>query len=215
MRALALVLAVTACGGGTSVSSPDTLGSTGGSTTRTSERNISTHEAFPADDDALAPNYGRAELDRAITAEHTALDTAVQQLAGLEADARPDDALHIALADRDVRQRFLAALETCRDDGRRCPPRLDDRPFPYELDGSKDPKLETKLRFDVEDWRAVTAELNERACACRTVACIDALDAATTTLEARPMPQVLADDAATESLARARTCLMRLRGRRS
>jgi hypothetical protein len=215
MRALALVLVAAACGGGASVSSPGTLGGTGGSTTSTSDHNISTHEAFPADDDALAPSYWRAELDSAIAAEHAALDAAVQQLAGLDADARPDDALRIALADRDVRQRFLAALETCRADKHRCPPRLDDRPFRYELDGGKDPKLDTKLRFDLEDWRAVTAELHERACACRTVACIDAVDAATNTLEARPMPQVLADDTATESLTRARTCLMRLRGRRS
>jgi hypothetical protein len=209
MRALALVAMLSACGGPTSVSTAGATepgGAGAGSDQPVSDPNLATHETFLTEDDIAPSGYGRPDLDRAIAAEHAALDTADTALATLANDPKPD---------RGVRQRFVATLESCRDSNRRCPPRLDDRPFAYDPASDKDPKLDTPLRFDLEDWRNVTAELHERACACRTLACVDAVDAAMNALEARPMPQVTADDAAITSLTRARACAMRLRGRRS
>lgn len=213
MRALALVVVVSACGAPASVSRGSTQ--RGGSSEATADPNLATHEGFLADDDGASPRYSRADLDKAIAGEHAALDAADAQLATLAADARPDDAAAALLADRGVRARFVTWLEACRDGGKSCPPRLDERPFTYDLASDKDPKLDVPLRFDLADWRLMTAELHERACACRTLTCVDALDAVANALEARPMPQVTADDAAIASLTRARMCLMRLRGRRS
>jgi hypothetical protein len=216
MRALALVAVLSACGGTTSVSGAGATQPAGaGAGQPVSDPNLATHDVFLTEDDVAPSRYGRTDLDRVIAAEHAALDTADAALATLANDPKPDDALAGALADRGVRQRFVATLESCRDSNRRCPPRLEDRPFTYDLASDKDPKLDVPLRFDLEDWRNVTAELNERACACRTLACVDALDAAMNALETRPMPQVSEDDAAATSLTRARACAMRLRGRRS
>jgi hypothetical protein len=215
MRALALVAMAIACGGQTGMSGGTSTPPAAGASETTSDPNLATHEGFLADDDGAQPHYTRADLDRTLAAEHAALDAADAQLATLAADPRPDDTQATLLADRAVRARFVTALEACRDGGRSCPPKLDDRPFSYDLAGAKDPKLDVPLRFDLEDWRLVTAELHERACACRTLTCVDAVDAATNALESRPMPQVTADDAAIASLTRARACLMRLRGRRS
>jgi len=69
------------------------------------------------------------------------------------------------------------------------------------------------LRFDLESWRALAAELHGRACACRTLACVDSVGVAIDQLETRPMPQVASDDAAATAITRARECLFRLRGK--
>jgi len=162
---------------------------------------IATHAAFPDDEDAVSPTYDKADLETVLAAERAALEKPV------------DDDDWAALADAAVRRRFVASLEECQASGRRCPPRLDDPPWSYDVDGSAAPKLDTQLRFDLEDWRKVAAELHGRACACRTVACVDSLGVAIDVLAKRPMPDVEADDTAETSIARARTCLMRLRGR--
>jgi hypothetical protein len=162
---------------------------------------ITTHAAFPDDEDAVTPTYDKAELEAALAAERAALEKPVAE----------DD--YGAVADAAVRHRFVASLEECQASGRRCPPRLDDPAWSYDVEGSGAPKLDTQLRFDLEDWRKVAAELHGRACACRTIACVDSLGVAIDVLEKRPMPDVEADDTAAASIARARTCLMRLRGR--
>ena len=86
--------------------------------------------------------------------------------------------------------------------------RYHDRP----VDETADPAVLAGLRRGVDEG-LVAAELHGRACACRTVACLDSLGVAIDRLEARPMPQVQDDDAATLSITRARECLARLRGR--
>lgn len=171
------------------------------------------HTSALADDDDVKPSYGKAELEKALIAERGAEATNERRVAELE---QKDDAdgLRVAVADLAVRRRFITALETCQASGRLCPPRLDDPPWQYDVENdAAKPTLDTPLRFDLDDWQKVTTELHGRACACRTIACIDSMDVAITALEKRPMPDVLADETATASITRARECLFRLRGK--
>jgi len=165
-----------------------------------------------AGDDEPAPAYGRDELDRALAAERAAIARAEQQVSAAEDDPRPDDTLAGQLADLAVRRRFVAALELCAAQGRHCPPRLDEPAWSYDAGGSADPKLDARLRFDRADWQRIAEELDGRACACRTAACVESMFAAIDALESRPMPDVRSDEAASEWLTRARQCLSRLRG---
>lgn len=166
-----------------------------------------------AADDTYQPSYGKAELERALIAERGAEATGERQVGDLEAkdDA---DGLRVALADLGVRRRFIASLEACQAAGRDCPPRLDDPPwrFDVEVEGAR-PPLDAPLRFDLDDWRKLAAELHGRACACRTIGCVDSLGVAIDELEPRPMQDVRGDEAASASITRARECLFRLRGR--
>src|SRR5262249_42289740 len=113
-----------------------------------------------ADDDEVKPTYGKAEIEKALIAERGAEATDERRVAELEAKGDPD-ALPGALADLGVRGRFIAALELCQSGGHWCPPRLDEPP-----------PLGTGLRFDLDDWQKLAADLHARACACRTIACI-------------------------------------------
>ena len=173
-----------------------------------------THGEF-ASDDAVAPSYGKAELDRALDAERATLATRERAADELAAKDEVDgDALRVALADLAVERRFVASLEACAATGRWCPPRLDDPPWSYDVtDESAKPPLDTQVRFDVGDWRKVAAELFGRACACRTLACVDSLGVAIDRLEVRPMADVRDDDAAAAAIVHARECLFRLRGK--
>lgn len=150
-----------------------------------------------ATEDGYRPPYGKAELQRA-------LDTERRRIAELEASAEPSD-----LA---VRRRFVAALETCDTGGHACPPRLDEAAGPFDPDPEA-PALDVPLRFDRASWQAVAAEVHGRACACRTLACVDHFDVAIGRLELRPMPEVQGDETASQSITSARECLFRLRGR--
>jgi hypothetical protein len=168
--------------------------------------------------DEFAPSYPKAELERALIAERGAEATAERRIGELEAkvdtDPVADEALAIAVADLAVRRRFIAALEACQATGHTCPPRLDDPPWTFDVDSpAAKPPLDTPLRFDVEDWQKIAAELHGRACACRTVACIDSLGVAIDQLETKPMPEIQGDETASQSITRARECLFRLRGK--
>jgi len=182
-----------------------------GRTPGAGEQGIETRGAFPEDEDAVAPSYARGELEKALASEHSALEADEKHVTEV---ADNSDALAKALADLEVRRRFVASLEECRASGRFCPPRLDDPPWSYDVESAAAPKLETPLRFDLEDWRKMTDELHGRACACRTIACVDGISVAIDTLSKRPMPDVESDEAATVSVTKARECLFRLRGRR-
>ena len=162
----------------------------------------------------LLPPYRNDELARAIASEQAELDRAAQAIATREDDPAPDDALPGALADLAVRRRFEAALETCRDTGQRCPPRLDDPAWSYDVDGLADPPIQAALRYDRDDWRKIAAELHGRACACRTRTCVDSVEVAIAVLEQRPMPEVTSDDEAASSIVAARECLSYLRATR-
>jgi hypothetical protein len=179
-----------------------------------------------ADDGPDKPAYGKPELDKALAAERDHLAVQDKQLAALEARAADapsteaaifDDQLRVAVADLEIHRRFLATLETCAAASRLCPPRLDDPPWSFDPDPDPDhaaaPPLTAPLRFDLEDWRAIVAELHGRACACRTLACVDSLTVAIDQLEVRPMRDVQGDEAATVSITGARACLFRLRGK--
>jgi hypothetical protein len=170
-----------------------------------------------AEEDRYAPPYDKAELSRALIGERGAEVAAARAIADLEADesrdAAADERLRVAVADLGVRRRFLASLEACEASGRWCPPRLDDPAWSFEPGADRPPPLEAALRFDLASWQKVAAELHGRACACRTLACVDSVGAAIDQLEGRPTREVQDDDAATLSITRARECLLRLRGR--
>ncbi len=169
-----------------------------------------------AEEDRFVPTYGKADLERALEKERGAEATAERIVGDLEAsaDASAADQLRTAAADLAVRRRFIESLESCQSTGVHCPPRLDDPPWSFDPDASMKPPVTAELRFDAESWRKLAAELFGRACACRTVACIDSVGPAIDQLELRPMPDVQGDEVASESITRARECLFRLRGKR-
>jgi hypothetical protein len=178
----------------------------------TGDRGIAMNTPLAELDD-VAPSYGKPELDRALATERLALVT--QEHAAGEAEAKDDsgEALRVALADLSVHRRFVATLEACAATGRWCPPRLDDPPWSYDIaDDAAKPPLDNVLRFDRDDWRKIASELFGRACACRTIACVDSLGVAIDHLETRPMPDVRDDDDAAAAITHARECLYRLRG---
>ncbi|HET7503952.1 MAG TPA: hypothetical protein VFK02_23180 [Kofleriaceae bacterium] len=177
-----------------------------------------------AEDDDDRPAYGKPELQKALIDERGLEATGERQIADLEArqDDTPsaglaalEDQLRVAAADLAVRRRFIATLEACEASGRLCPPRLDDPPWAFDPDPDRPvpPPMTAPLRFDLDSWRALAAELHGRACACRTIACVDSVGVAIDQLEVRPMPEVQGDDAASVSVTRARECLFRLRGK--
>jgi hypothetical protein len=195
------------------------LGCTGSSATRPppASPTEASHSAL-AEDDREQPPYGAAELSRALISERGAEATAEHRVTELEArppDPATDDQLRVATADLAVRRRFLVTLEACQATGAWCPPRLDDPAWTFDPDGDRpgEPPVTATLRFDLDSWRTLAAELDGRACACRTQACVDSVGAAIDLLELRPVPQVRDDDAATASVTRARECLFRLRGK--
>lgn len=171
-----------------------------------------------ANEDHVVPTYGKQELSRVLIAERGREASGEKLIADLEArpsDPALDDRLRVALADLAVHRRFIATLESCEATGRYCPPRLDDPPWAYDPDPDRAtaPPLDSGLRFDLASWRGITLELHGRACACRTLSCVDSLGVAIDELEPRPMSEVQGDEAATASLTRARECLFRLRGK--
>jgi hypothetical protein len=200
VRPLALILALAAC----------RTGSARGGSEEITYSSVSAG----AGDDEPAPPYDKAELERALIAERAAEARAGGEVRELGASGDTLGA-HVARTDLAIRRRFLALLELCEAGGRGCPPRLDDPAWRYALDADVDPTLDVPLRFDLDSWRAVTGELHGRACACRTQVCIDSIEVAIARLEARPRPEVQADEVAIESITRARTCLARLAGRRA
>lgn len=183
-----------------------------------------------ADEDADRPGYDKAEIRRALISERAAEATLERRVGEIEARlADPpapgainpalEDQLRVAAADLAVRRRFIATLEVCEAAGRWCPPRLDDPPWAFDPDPDPgrpgDPPLTASLRYDLDSWRQIVAELHGRACACRTIACVDSVGVAIDELEPRPMPAVQGDDQAAAAITRARECLFRLRGKKA
>jgi hypothetical protein len=171
-----------------------------------------------ADEDAYKPTYGKPELQKALIAERGAEATAERRVAELEArpsDTLTADQLRVAIADLAVRRRFIQTLEACDAAGRLCPPRLDDPPWAFDPDPDRptDPPMTATLRFDLDGWRGLAAEIHGRSCACRTLSCIDSVGVAIDQLELRTAPEVQGDEAATLAITRARECLYRLRGK--
>jgi len=173
---------------------------------------VTYHTGTLADDD-YKPAYDKAELQKALTSERGAEAAGVERVRELE-DKGDYDQLRIATADLAVRRRFIASLAACEASGMTCPPRLDDPTWSFDIEANDDPKLDSKLRFDLESWQKVAAELHGRACACRTITCVDSMFVAIDRLETRPMPDVQGDETASLALTRARECLYRLRGLR-
>jgi hypothetical protein len=175
------------------------------------------HSAL-AVEDAYKPTYGKPELQKALIAERGAEATAERRVAELEArpvDSMVSDQLRVAVADLAVRRRFIQTLEACDAAGRWCPPRLDDPPWAFDPDPDRptDPPMTAALSFELDGWRGLAAELHGRACACRTIGCVDSVGAAIDQLELRTAPAVQGDETATVSITRGRECLFRLRGK--
>lgn len=170
-----------------------------------------------ADEVLFRPSYGKNELQRALIAERGAEAKDESTVAELEAKEGYEDRLRFARADLEVRRRFIASLEACEAMGRFCPPRLDDPPWAFDPDPDvqQPPPLDASLRFDLASWQKVSAELHGRACACRTLSCVDSMSVAIDMLETRPMPEVQGDETATQSVTWARECLFRLRGKKT
>jgi hypothetical protein len=176
-----------------------------------------------AEPDDYQPSYGKPEVERALIAERGAEASQETKVAQLQANAEAqldrvmvasiEDNLRAATADLAVRRQFIRMLEACEAEGRWCPPRLDESTWSYDFDSDRDPPLDAQLRFDLADWQKIAAELHGRACACRTVACVDGVGAAIDRLEPKPMRDVQGDEIASESITRARQCLFRLQGR--
>lgn len=199
MKCIGVLLILAACKGG---SSPNPV---------TDPTEV--HTSMAVDDDPPPP-YDKAALQMALIAERAA--EAKGEAAVSEAEKDGDlDRLQVVAANLAVRRRFIAILEVCQAETKLCPPRLDEPGFPLAVESEEDPKLDVPLRFDLASWQKVTNELHGRACACRTLQCIDAMDASLGRLEKRPIEEVQADDAALTSLTRARECLFRLRGKRA
>jgi hypothetical protein len=167
-----------------------------------------------ADADDYTPEYGRSELEKALITERAAEVSQRQHVARLEAHGSADQ-LRVARADLGVERRFIATLESCETEGRYCPPRLDDPAwsFDYDADTPVAPPVTAPLAFDLSGWRVLAAELHGRACACRTMVCVDSVGVAIDQLERRPKPEVEGDETASRAITRARECLYRLRGR--
>jgi hypothetical protein len=201
MKMLVALALMAACSGSGGTPAPHRSGDTG----------ITTHEGLAAADD-YQPTYSKTDLENALIAERAAESTVEKSV--MDADFKGDDEAKLAAsADLAVRRRFIASLEECQASGHGCPPRLDDPAWTYDPSSDADPKLDTPVRFDREDLQRVAAELHGRACACRTKACVESMDAAIDKLETRPMQDVRGDEAASQSLTRARECLTRLAGR--
>jgi len=171
-----------------------------------------------ADPDDYTPDYGRTELQKAVIAERASEVSQRQRIARLEergGGTLADDQLRVARADLGVQRRFLATLESCEATGRFCPPRLDDPAWSFDIDPdtATAPPVTAPLAFDLAGWRTLAAELHGRACACRTMVCVDSVGVAIDQLERRPAPEVEGDETSSRSITRARECLFRLRGR--
>ena len=171
-----------------------------------------------ADDDRYVPSYGKPELQKALYAERAAEATGEKQVAELEAgaaDMPAQDRLRVARADLAVRRRFIATLEACQADGTLCPPRLDDPAWAYDYDADQiiAPPIDAAMRFELDGWRKIADELFGRACACRTILCVDGVGVAIDRLEKKPAADVQGDETASLAITRARECLFRLRGK--
>lgn len=198
MTRLALLVALAAC---------KSAGPTG-----PGAMDITAHSTL-AEDEEAPPSYSKADLQKALIAERGAEASDERKVSELEASGDYDQ-LRTANEDLAVRRRFIASLEVCEALGRYCPPRLDDPPWTLAVDSEADPKLDVPLRFDVESWQKVAAEMHGRACACRTLVCVDSIGATIDRLETRPMQDVQGDEKASEEITKARDCLFRLRGKR-
>jgi len=132
---------------------------------------ITYHTGGLADDDIYKPSYDKGDITEALTRERAAETAGEQRVRELE-DKGDYDQLRAAAADLGVRRRFIASLAACETNGMTCPPRLDDPAWSFDIEADVDPKLDIKLRFDLDSWRKVSAELHGRACACRTLACV-------------------------------------------
>jgi hypothetical protein len=200
------LVAVVGCGGGAASPSPAATPRAPGDRA---------HSVL-AEDERYRPSYGKAELAAALTTERATVAVGERQVGELEArSSAGDDRVRAAKADLAVRRRFVGALEACDADGRWCPPRLDDPPWTYELETAPavDPPMTATLRYDLASWRVLADELHGRACACRTIACVDSVSFAIDTLEQRPVAVVRGDEVASGSLTWGRECLFRLRGK--
>jgi hypothetical protein len=202
MRVLPLLLALVACKSG------------GSQTTGAGFQDVTYHTALAEDDGGEpAPTYDKGDVQKALIAERAAEAKAEQHIAELESAGDPDP-VNDARADLVVRRRFIASLEVCEATSRFCPPRLDEPAFSYAIDSDADPKLAIPLRFDLESWQKVSSELHAVACSCRSLTCVDSVNAAIAKLETRPMEDVRADETATVEITRGRECIYRLLGKR-
>jgi hypothetical protein len=161
----------------------------------------------------VQPTYSRQEMDRVLAEERQAHTAAASALATLMEQRGRSGEIALRLADVGVQQRYIDALQSCRDHGVWCPPKLGGLTWTIrELEQEVPVSLDAELRFDVTSWRKVAAELWARGCDCRSMTCVDAMTQSIDALEQKPTVEVQGDHEASTALTGARTCLWRLRG---
>lgn len=171
--------------------------------------------AEPVDPESteVQASYGRQELEHVLAEERRAQADGAAALEALQQQRGKAVEIALALADQGVRQRFLDSLESCRDRGVWCPPKLGHTWTLRDGDLDVPVTLDAEQRFDVESWRKLARELWSRSCDCRSMRCVDAMTRTVDTLELRPTAEVQGDHDASVALTGARTCLWRLRGK--
>jgi hypothetical protein len=170
-------------------------------------------EGIDAEAVEVRPSYGRAEMERVLGEERRALADGSAAIEALAAQRGKAVELAVAIADQGVRQRYVLALESCRDHGAWCPPALGLSWTLHDESADVPVSLDAELRFDLASWRKLAAELWARGCDCRTMRCVDAMTHTIDVLEARPTLEVQGDHEASVAVTGARTCLWRLRGK--
>jgi hypothetical protein len=177
------------------------------------EPTVKSEPLIDAESTEVHPSYGRADMERVLAEERRALAEGQATAEALMLQKGKAVELSLALADLSVQRRYIEAMESCRDHGVWCPPRLG---LTWTLrDGDVDVpvSLDAEQRFDLESWRKLTRELWARGCDCRSMRCVDAMTRTVDVLEARPTAEVQGDHEASVALTGARTCLWRLRGK--
>lgn len=179
------------------------------------ERFVEPKKIEPIDPEAteVQPTYSRQDMDRVLTEERQAHAAAASTLATLMEQRGRSGEIALKLADLGVQQRYIDALQSCRDHGMWCPPKLGGFTWTIrEMEQEVPVTLDAEPRFDVTSWRKVAAELWARGCDCRSMTCVDAMTQSIDALEQKPTLDVQGDHEASASITGARTCLWRLRG---
>src|SRR5262245_13398422 len=99
MRRLALLLAIVACRHGSTPHAGDT-------------DTFTVHTALATDDD-YKPTYEKAELQRVLSSERSAVAAAESRAGDLDSETGDPQQLQLVRQDLAVRRRFVASLEAC------------------------------------------------------------------------------------------------------
>ncbi len=178
------------------------------------ERFVEPKQLEPVDPESteVQPTYSRQDMERILADERAAATAAAATLTSLMDQRGKSIEISLRLADLGVQQRYIEALESCRARSVWCPPKVGLTWTIRELEQDVPVSLDAELRFDLDSWRTLAAELWARGCDCRSMECVDAMTQSIDSLEGKPTLEVQGDHQASTAITGARTCLWRLRG---